>query len=137
MSGSVNRVTLIGRAGKDPEQRMMQDGSKLVTFSLATSENWKDASGERQQRTQWHNVSIWTDALGEVATRYLKKGSQIYLEGRLETRSWEAEGTTRYATEVVLRPFNSDLQMLGNAPERPAEAAPTQTRRRTARREPT
>lgn len=135
MSGSVNKVQIIGRLGKDPESRTMQDGSKLVTFSVATSERWNDKqSGERRESVQWHNISIWNEALGEVATRYLKKGSQVYLEGRLETRSWESEGITRYATEVVLRPFTSDLQMLGSAPERPAEP-PAQTRRRT-RREP-
>jgi single-strand DNA-binding protein len=138
MSGSINKVQIIGRLGKDPETRTMQDGSKLVTFSVATSERWSDKqSGERREAVQWHNISIWNEALGEVATRYLKKGSQVYLEGRLETRSWDADGTTRYATEVVLRPFNSDLQMLGNAPERPAAEAPPQTRRRTNRREPT
>ena len=136
-SGSVNSVTLIGRLGKDPEERTMGDGSKLVTFSLATSDQWKDrSSGERKERTEWHQISIWNEALAEVASKYLKKGAQVYVSGRLETRSWESEGTTRYSTEIVLRPFGSDLQMLGNAPDRPADP-PAQTRRRTTRREPT
>ena len=134
MAGSVNSVTLIGRLGKDPEQRSTPDGSKLVTFSVATSERWTDrSSGEKREAVQWHNVSIWNEALGEVASRFLKKGSQVYLNGRLETRSWDKDGTTHYATEVVLRPFNSDLQLLGSAPERPADP-PAQTRR--PRREP-
>jgi single-strand DNA-binding protein len=136
MSGSVNRVTLIGRLGKDPESRSMQDGSKVVTFSVATSDRWTDRdSGERKEKVQWTNVSIWNEALAEVATKCLKKGSQVYLEGKLETRSWDKDGQTHYATEVVLRPYGSDLQMLGNAPERPADP-PAQTRGRAARREP-
>jgi single-strand DNA-binding protein len=134
-SGSVNSVTLIGRLGRDPEQKTMADGSKLVTFSMAMSEQWNDrSSGERKERVEWANISIWNEALGEVATKYLKKGAQVYVSGRLETRSWESEGTTRYSTEVVLRPFGSDLQMLGSAPERPTEQ-PAQTRTRQ-RREP-
>jgi single-strand DNA-binding protein len=135
MAGSVNSVTLIGRLGKDPEQRTMADGSKLVTFSMAMSEQWTDrASGERKERVEWANISIWNEALAEVATKYLRKGAQVYVNGRLETRSWEAEGTTRYSTEVVLRPFGSDLQILGSAPDRPAD--PPAQARRAARREP-
>lgn len=137
MSGSVNRVTLIGRLGKDPEQRSMPDGNKLVTFSVATSDRWNDASsGERKERVFWHNISIWNEALGEIAARHLKKGAQVYLEGRLETRSWEKDGTTHYATEVVLRPYNSDLQMLGNAPSPDRPADPPAQSRRSARPKP-
>ena len=113
----------------------MADGTKLVTFSLAMGEQWTDRqSGERRERTEWANISIWNETLAEVATKYLKKGSQVYVSGRLETRSWEADGTTKYATEVVLRPYGSDLQMLGSAPDRPTEQ-PAQSRR-AARREP-
>ena len=132
MAGSVNRVTLIGRLGKDPESKAFQGGGAVVTFPLATSEQWNDRqSGERKEKVEWHQISIWNEALGEVASKYLKKGSQVYLEGKLETRSWDKDGQTHYATEVVLRPFNSDLQMLGSAPDRPVDAKP-----RAAHREP-
>jgi single-strand DNA-binding protein len=117
---SVNKVTLIGHLGKDPEQRDFDEG-KLVTFSLATSESWNNrTSGERQERTQWHQIAIWNEALGEVAMKYLKKGSQAYVEGQLETRQWDKDGEKRYATEVVLRPFRSDLVLL-DKPDRPAQ----------------
>jgi single-strand DNA-binding protein len=135
MSGSLNKVMLIGRLGKDPEQRTFQDGGRVVTFSVATSERWNDKkSGERKEKTQWTNIAIFNEALAEVATRYLKKGAQVYVEGQLETRSWDKDGQTHYATEVVLRPFNSDLQMLDKAPDRPAD--PPAQSRRGARREP-
>jgi single-strand DNA-binding protein len=138
-SGSVNKVILVGNLGKDPEARTFQDGGKVVTLSVATSENWTDRqSGERKEKTQWTNVSIFNDALAEIAERYLKKGAKVYVEGQLETRSWTKDGTTHYATDVVLRPFNGTLTMLDKAatPDRPAEA-PAQSRRRTTRREPT
>jgi single-strand DNA-binding protein len=137
MPGSVNKVILVGNLGKDPETRNFQDGGKVVTFSVATSEAWTDKqSGERKEKTQWTNVSIFNDALAEIAERYLKKGAKVYVEGQLETRSWDKDGSTHYATDVVLRPFNGTLTMLDKAPapERPAEP-PTQSRR-TARREP-
>jgi single-strand DNA-binding protein len=122
MAGSINKVILVGRAGKDPESREFQGGGKVVTFSLATSESWRDkTSGERQERTQWHQIAIWNEALGEVATRFVKKGSQLYLEGQLEHREYEKDGERRFATEVVLRPFNGEIQLLDKAPERPAE----------------
>lgn len=122
MAGSVNKVILVGRAGKDPESREFQGGGKVVTFSLATSEQWNDRqSGERKERTQWHQIAIWNEALGEVATRFVKKGSQLYLEGQLEHREYEKDGERRFATEVVLRPFNGQIQLLGSAPERPTE----------------
>jgi single-strand DNA-binding protein len=122
---SLNKVQLIGRLGKDPEARSFQDGGKVVNFSLAMSENWTDKqSGERKERTQWANVAIFNDALAEVATRFLKKGSQVYVEGQLETRTWDKDGIKHYATEVVLRQFNSGLILLDKA-ERP-ESGPTQ-----------
>jgi single-strand DNA-binding protein len=115
---SLNKVQLIGRLGKDPESRSFQDGGKVVTFSLATSEQWTDkTSGERKEKTQWHNIAIFNDALAEVAVRFLKKGSQAYIEGQLETRSWDKDGAKHYATEVVLRPFHSALVLLDKAPE--------------------
>lgn len=117
MPSSLNKVQLIGHLGKDPESRSFQNGGKVVTFSVATSDRWTDKqSGEKREQTQWHNVAIFNDALTEVATRFLKKGSYVYLEGQLETRSWEKNGEKRYTTEVVLRPFSSDLRMLDKAP---------------------
>jgi single stranded DNA-binding protein len=102
---------------------------------LATSEQWNDRqSGERKEKTQWHQIAVWNDALGEVAMNYLKKGSQAYVEGQLETRSWDKDGVKQYVTEVVLRPFNSGLVLLDKAPDRPAD--PPAQSRRGARREP-
>jgi single-strand DNA-binding protein len=112
MAGSVNKTILVGRLGKDPETRTFQDGGKVVNFSLATSDTWRDAQGVKQEKTQWHNIAIFNDALAEVAERYLKKGALVYVEGQNETRTWEKDGQKHFTTEVVLRPFNSALQML-------------------------
>jgi single-strand DNA-binding protein len=122
VAGSVSKTILVGRLGKDPETRTFQDGGKVVNFSLATSESWKDkASGERKERTEWHNIAIFNEALTEVAERYLTKGALVYLEGQNETRIWEKDGQRHYTTEVVLRPFNSALQMLeSKETDRPA-----------------
>lgn len=114
MAGSLNKASLIGRLGNDPEVRNFQNGGQVVSFSLATSESWKDREGNRQERTEWHRVCIYTDGLGTVAERYLKKGSLIYVEGKLETRKWERDGQDHYTTEIALRPFNGTLQMLGD-----------------------
>jgi single-strand DNA-binding protein len=109
----VNKVILIGFLGKDPEVRSVQSGAKVCSFSLATSESWKDKnSGERQEKTQWHNIVIWNENIVRVAESYLKKGSKVYIEGQLETRKYEKDGRDVYATEVVLRPFRSELTML-------------------------
>ena len=109
MAGSVNKVILIGNLGKDPEIRTFQNGGKVCNFSIATSENWKDRNtGERQERTQWHNVAIFSEPISNVAEQYLKKGSKVYIEGQLQTRKWEQDGQTRYTTEVVGR----DMQFL-------------------------
>jgi single-strand DNA-binding protein len=134
MSGSVNRVILLGRAGADPQVKSFDNGGKVVTFSLATSEQWKDQSGQRQERTTWSNIAVWNEALGEVVEKYVKKGSRVYLEGQLETRQYTKDNATQYMTEVTLRPFNSSLQLLDKAPERPTE--PPAQSRRGARREP-
>ena len=136
-NGSVNKAIIIGNLGKDPETRNFQDGGKVVSFSVATSESWTEkSSGERKERTQWHNISIFNDALAEIAERYLKKGAKVYVEGQLETRSWTKDGQTHYATDVVLRPYNGTIAMLDKAePDRPADP-PAQTRGRAARREP-
>ncbi len=113
MAGSVNKVILIGNLGADPEIRNMQSGDKVANLSIATSESWKDKnSGERQERTQWHKVVIWNQNIVTVAEKYLRKGSKVYVEGQLETRSWEQDGQKKYATEVVLRPFRGELTML-------------------------
>jgi single-strand DNA-binding protein len=109
---SVNKVTLLGRLGKDPESRTMSNGSKVVSFSLATSEVWKK-DGERQEKTFWHNVVIFNDKLGDVAMQYLKKGSRCYLEGALQTRKWtDQSGAEKYTTEVVLQQYRGELTLL-------------------------
>jgi len=114
VAGSVNKVILIGNLGKDPESRSFQNGGKVVSFSVATSESWKDKnSGDRKDRTEWHNVSIFSEGLARVAEQYLKKGSKVYLEGQLETRKWQdKEGNDRFTTDVVLRNFNSSMVLL-------------------------
>ncbi len=114
MAGSVNKVILIGNLGRDPEVRSMQDGNKIVQLSVATSEQWKDRnSGDRKERTEWHRVVIFNDRLAEVAERYLKKGSKVYLEGQLQTRKWtDKDGNDKYTTEVVLGRFRGELTML-------------------------
>jgi len=118
MAGSVNRVTLIGRLGKDPEVRRMNNGDPVVNLSVATSESWRDkSSGERKEKTEWHRVVIFNDNLAKVAENYLKKGSHVYLEGSLQTRSWEKDGQTRYSTEIVLQKFRGELTMLDGKPE--------------------
>ena len=118
MAGSLNKVMLIGNLGKDPEVRTFQNGGKVCNFSLATSESWKDRnSGERQERTEWHNVAIFNEGLAGVAERFLKKGSKVYIEGQLQTRKWQDQnGQDRYTTEVVLRGPNSVMTMLDGAP---------------------
>ena len=116
---SVNKVILVGNLGKDPESRSFQNGGKVVSFSVATSESWNDrASGERKEKTEWHNVSIFSEGLAGVAERYLKKGSKVYLEGQLETRKWQDQsGNDRYSTDVVLRQFNSAMVLLDSRGE--------------------
>jgi single-strand DNA-binding protein len=114
MAGSVNKVTLVGNLGRDPEVRTLQSGGKVVTFSVATSETWNDrGSGERKERTQWHRVVIYNEKLGEVAEKYIRKGSKVYLEGALESRKYtDKENNERETTEVVLRNFRGELVML-------------------------
>tara|TARA_A100001011_G_C13736800_1_gene605781 strand:- start:46 stop:507 length:462 start_codon:yes stop_codon:yes gene_type:complete len=120
MSGSVNKVTLIGNLGRDPEIRAMQNGDKIVQLSIATSDRWKDKnSGEQRERTEWHRVVIFNDALGKIAEQYLKKGSTVYLEGQLQTRKWtdQQSGQDKYTTEVVLQRYRGELTLLGSRPE--------------------
>ena len=114
MAGSVNKVILIGNLGRDPEVRHTNDGVPIVNMSLATSESWRDrASGERRERTEWHRVVIFNEKLGEIAQKYLRKGSKVYLEGQLQTRKWtDQSGVEKYSTEVVLNRFRGELTML-------------------------
>jgi single-strand DNA-binding protein len=114
MAGSVNKVILVGNLGRDPEVRNTQDGKMIVNMSLATSETWRDRnSGERRERTEWHRVVIFNDRIAEVAQKFLKKGSKIYIEGQLATRKWTDQGgQERYTTEVVIPRFGGALTML-------------------------
>ncbi|HVU19766.1 MAG TPA: single-stranded DNA-binding protein, partial [Rhizomicrobium sp.] len=114
MAGSVNKVILVGNLGKDPEVRRMQSGDAVVNLSLATSETWRDkSSGERKEKTEWHRVVIFNKNLAEVAEKYLRKGSKVYVEGSLQTRKWtDKDGNEKYSTEVVLQNFRGELTML-------------------------
>ncbi len=135
MAGSVNKVILIGNLGKDPEVRSFQNGGKVVNFTLATSESWSDrGSGERKEKTEWHNVVIKNDKLGEIAEKYLKKGSKVYLEGRVETRKWQDQsGQDKYTTEIVIPAFRGELTMLsGRGEEGGTGGGGYQPRERTA-----
>jgi single-strand DNA-binding protein len=118
MAGSVNKVILVGNLGRDPESRTFQNGGKVVELRIATSEQWKDRnSGERKERTEWHTVKVFSEGLANVAERYLRKGSKVYIEGALQTRKWQdQDGKDRYSTEIVLQGFNSVLTMLDGAP---------------------
>ena len=118
MAGSVNKVILVGNLGRDPESRSFQNGGKVVNLRIATSETWKDRnSGERKEKTEWHSVAIFNEGLANVAERFLRKGSKVYIEGALQTRKWtDQQGNERYSTEVVLQGFNSVLTMLDGAP---------------------
>ncbi len=117
MAGSVNKVILVGNLGRDPEVRSMNNGGKVVTLNLATSESWNDRqSGQRQERTEWHRVVIFNENLAQVAEKYLRKGSKVYVEGALQTRKWtDQSGAEKYTTEVVLQRFRGELTMLDGA----------------------
>lgn len=112
---SVNRVTLLGHVGKDPEIRSMQSGDKVANFSVATSESWKDkTSGDKKERTTWHNIVVWNQNIVKVVESYVKKGDKIYIEGSIETREYEKDGVKKYVTEIVLRPFRGEIVLLGS-----------------------
>ncbi len=119
MAGSVNKVILVGNLGRDPEVRTSQDGSKIVNLNIATSETWKDrSSGERKEKTEWHRVVIFNPNLADVAERFLRKGSSVYVEGALQTRKWtDQQGQERYTTEVVIGRFKGELTLLGGRGE--------------------
>lgn len=114
MAGSVNKVILVGNLGADPDVRTMQSGDKVVNLSIATSESWKDrATGERKEKTEWHRVVVFNKGLVTVCENYLKKGAKVYIEGQVETRKWQDQsGQDKYTTEIILRPFRSELTML-------------------------
>ena len=114
MAGSVNKVILIGNLGKDPEVRRLNSGDQVVSFSLATSDTWRDkTTGERKERTEWHNIVIFNENIGKIAEQYCKKGSKIYVEGQLQTRKWQDQnGQDRYMTEIVLTRFRGELTLL-------------------------
>ena len=115
MAGSVNKVTLLGNLGADPEIRSFQNGGRVANLRIATSETWKDKNtGEKKERTEWHAVAIFVDGIVGVVEKYLSKGSKVYIEGQLETRKWQDQsGADRYSTEVVLRPYAGTLVLLG------------------------
>src|SRR5919106_6115467 len=109
----VNKVILVGNLGADPEARSLTSGGEVVNMRVATSENWKDRDGQRQERTEWHNVVIFNENLGRVAKSYLKKGSKVYIEGQIQTRKWtDQTGNDRYTTEIVLQRFRGELVLL-------------------------
>ena len=119
MAGSVNKVIIVGNLGRDPEVRSFANGGKVVNLRIATSENWRDKqTGERKERTEWHSVAIFNEALAKIAEQYLRKGSTVYIEGQLETRKWQDQsGADRYTTEVVLRQYRGELTLLGGRGE--------------------
>jgi single-strand DNA-binding protein len=121
---TLNRASLIGNLGRDPESRTTSIGGKVVTFSMATSESWRDKNtGERKERVQWHNIVIFNESLGETAVKYVKKGDQLFVSGQIETREYtDKDSVTRRVTEIVLRPFSGELKLLRN--ERRAAPGP-------------
>jgi single-strand DNA-binding protein len=123
---SVNKVIILGTAGRDPEVRHTQDGKAIVNLSIATSESWRDkASGERKEKTEWHRVVIFNEGLAKVAEQYVKKGSQVYIEGQLQTRKWtDKDGIEKYSTEIVLQNYRGELTLLGKPPSDGGEAKP-------------
>ena len=127
MAGSVNKVIIMGNLGKDPEIRNFPNGGRVCNFSVATSESWRDKnSGEKQERTQWHNISILSEPLVNIAERFLKKGSKVYLEGQLETRKWQDNsGSDRYSTEIVLRPYKGEITLIDNKADSNMSNEPT------------
>ena len=127
MAGSVNKVIIMGNLGKDPEIRNFPNGGRVCNFSVATSESWRDKnSGEKQERTQWHNISILSEPLVNIAERFLKKGSKVYLEGQLETRKWQDNsGSDRYSTEIVLRPYKGEITLIDNRADSNMSDEPT------------
>lgn len=114
----LNKATLIGNVGKEPEIRSTQDGREIASFSLATSQTWKDKNGERKEKTEWHNVVVFSEGLVSVVKNYVKKGDKLYIEGAIQTRKWiDKDGNDKYSTEIVLQGFNASLVMLSGKKE--------------------
>jgi len=134
MSGSVNKVILVGNLGRDPESKAFSNGGKVVNLRIATSESWKDKqSGERKEKTEWHSIAIFNDGLATVAEKYLRKGSKVYIEGALQTRKWQDQaGADKYSTEIVLQGFNSVLVMLDGPNGAKSETATSHAARSSA-----
>jgi single-strand DNA-binding protein len=132
MSGYLNKVQLIGNLGQDPEVRSTQGGKKVVTLSIATGESWKDASGNKVERIEWHRVVIWNEGLGDIAEKYLVKGAKVYVEGKLTTRKWQdQDGNDRYSTEIHLTPYNGTMTFLDSKrPEGRTQSSATTERAR-------
>lgn len=136
MSGSVNKVFLVGRVGADAEIRNFENGGKVATFSVATSDTWKDkSSGDKKERTEWSKIAVLNDALAEVCGKYVKKGSLVSVIGKLETRDYQKDGVKHYVTEVVLRPYDGELTLLGDKKD-DATRPDTNGQGRAAKREP-
>ncbi len=141
MAGSVNKVILVGNLGRDPEIRRSAAGEPVANLRIATSETWRDKqSGERKERTEWHSVVIFNEALAKVAEQYLKKGSKVYVEGQLQTRKWtDQSGVEKYTTEVVLQRFRGELTLLDKAERAapdPDDYSSTRTREPAGQRQP-
>tara|TARA_R110000851_G_scaffold217502_1_gene370462 strand:+ start:262 stop:753 length:492 start_codon:yes stop_codon:yes gene_type:complete len=133
-SKGVNKVILVGNLGKDPEVKYTPNGKAVANLTLATSESWKDQSGQIQEKTEWHRVSIF-GKLAEIAGEYLRKGSQVYIEGKLQTRKWQnKEGQDQYTTEIVLDPFNGVMQMLGSKGDGQAQPGQSQSQQQAPQR---
>ena len=131
----VNKVILVGNLGADPEARSLSNGGEVVNMRVATSESWKDRDGQRQERTEWHNVVIFNENLGRVAKSYLRKGSKVYLEGQIQTRKWQDQiGNDRYTTEIVLQRFRGELVLLEPAVKAAVRAAASAATTMAARR---
>lgn len=128
MAGSLNKVTLIGRLGADPEVRRLNSGDTIVNLRIATSETWRDKNtGERRERTEWNQVVIFNDGLAKVAEQYLRKGALVYIEGQLQTRKWQDQnGQDRYTTEIVLQRYRGELQMLDGKPDGERQDRPSE-----------
>ena len=126
MAYSINKVTLLGNVGKDPEIKTFQNGGKVASFSLATSESWKDkTSGEKKTATEWHNIVVKNEGLVGIVEKYVKKGAKLHIEGKLETRTYEKDGSKRYVAEIVLYPYSGDIVLL-DAKDAPTDAPPTE-----------
>jgi len=130
MAGSVNKAIVIGNLGRDPEIRTLNNSDRVANFSVATSESWKDKNtGERQERTEWHRITVFNQPLVDIVERFARKGDRLYVEGQIETRKWsDQSGQERYSTEIVLRPYRGQICLLGSSQQREGSAGATPSR---------